>query len=333
MEEKKKSRNFAPLIPPHLSSEKDEVQQGGTFFNFKSIMKYNKQALDIPAQLAQLQQRGLMITDLTKAAQFLNNVSYFRFAAYLRPLEANAIHQFKAGSTFEQAEALYTFDAELRKILFAAIQRIEISLRSRVIHQFSLSHGPFWFYDASLTVSKYKFAENLAALERELKRTKEDFIAEHIAKYGDEDFPPAWKMLEVISFGTLTKLYINSSDTQAKKMIARSFDVKQAEVLESWMKSIVALRNTCAHHGRVWNRIMLKIPQLLNSPTGKWIINTHIDPKRFYAVACCTAYWLNNIDPTNTFIKDIKRLLRKYQIVDPAAMGFPCGWKKEPIWK
>ena len=77
---------------------------------------------------------------------------------------------------------------------------------------------------------------------------------------------------------------------------------------------------------------MLKIPQLLNSPTGKWIINTHIDPKRFYAVACCTAYWLNSIDPTNTFIKDIKRLLRKYQIVDPAAMGFPCGWKKEPIW-
>ena len=162
---------------------------------------------------------------------------------------------------------------------------------------------------------------------------RKDFIAEHIAKYGDEDFPPAWKMLEVISFGTLTKLYINSSDTQAKKMIARSFDVKQAEVLESWMKSIVALRNTCAHHGRVWNRIMLKIPQLLNSPTGKWIINTHIDPKRFYAVACCTAYWLNSIDPTNTFIKDIKRLLRKYQIVDPAAMGFPCGWKKEPIWK
>ena len=136
-------------------------------------MKYNKQALDIPAQLAQLQQRGLVITDLAKAGQFLNNVSYFRFAAYLRPLESNPIHQFKAGSTFEQAEALYTFDAELRKILFAAIQRIEISLRSRVIHQFSLSHGPFWFYDASLTVSKYKFAENLAALERELKRTKD----------------------------------------------------------------------------------------------------------------------------------------------------------------
>jgi hypothetical protein len=44
LEEKKKSRNFALLIPPHLSSEKDEVQQGGTFFNFKSIMKYNKQA-------------------------------------------------------------------------------------------------------------------------------------------------------------------------------------------------------------------------------------------------------------------------------------------------
>ena len=295
-------------------------------------MKYNKQALEIPAQLVQLQQRGLVISNLADAEKFLNNVSYFRFAAYLRPLEANPLHQFKPGATFEQAVALYTFDVELRKLLFAAIQRIEISLRSRIIHQFSLAHGPFWFFDATLTVSKHKYAENLVAMERELQRSKEDFIAEHIAKYGTEDFPPAWKMLEIVSFGTLTKLFINSSDTQAKKKIARSFDVRQAEVLESWMKSVVALRNACAHHGRIWNRVMLKIPQLLNTPTGKWINNIHIEPKRPYAIICCMAYWLNSIDPANTFTKDIKRLIRKNPFVDIHAMGFPNNWRKEPLW-
>lgn len=320
------------MIPPHLSSEKNEVQQGGTFLILNYDMKYSKQALDIPAQLNQLHQRGLEINDSVMAEQFLNNVSYFRFAAYLRPLEADASHHFKEKATFEQAVALYSFDAELRRLLFAAVQRIEIALRSRIIHQFSLAHGPFWFFDARLTVSKHKYAENLAALERELKRSKEDFISAHVAKYGSDDFPPAWKMLEIISFGTLTKLYINSADTQAKKRIARSFDVRQAEVLESWMKSLVALRNTCAHHGRVWNRIMLKIPQLLTSPTGRWIQNTQIDPKRAYAIFCCIAYWMNSIDQANTFTKDIKRLIRKYPNVDTSAMGFPHGWRKEPLW-
>jgi len=38
----------------------------------------------------------------------LGEVSYFRFAAYLRPMEADKqTHQFKPGSTFENAVALY----------------------------------------------------------------------------------------------------------------------------------------------------------------------------------------------------------------------------------
>ena len=116
---------------------------------------------------------------------------------------------------------------------------------------------------------------------------------------------------------------------------------KKVVTLHRWFRHTYLLKRMKCNRAELflilnllWNTTnKLKIPQLLNSPTGKWIINTHIDPKRFYAVACCTAYWLNSIDPANTFIKDIKRLLRKYRIVDPVAMGFPSGWKKEPIWK
>ena len=44
-------------------------------------------------------------------------------------------------------------------------------------------------------------------------------------------------------------------------------------------------------------------------------------------------YWLNTINPANTFVKDIKALLAKYPVVDPAAMGFPRGWQNEPLWQ
>jgi len=124
-------------------------------------MEYNKPALSITDQLAALQQRGLTIQDPAQAEQFLNNVSYFRFAAYLRIFK-QPDDTFRAGSTFEQVATLYSFDVELRRLLFAAIQRIEIALRSRVIHQFSLAHGPFWFLDASVAIDKRNFAENVS---------------------------------------------------------------------------------------------------------------------------------------------------------------------------
>ncbi len=45
------------------------------------------------------------------------------------------------------------------------------------------------------------------------------------------------------------------------------------------------------------------------------------------------AYWLNSINPANTFTKDIKALLTKYPVADPAAMGVPRGWQSEPLWQ
>ena len=98
-------------------------------------MKYNKQPLDIPAQIAMLKGRGLNIADEQAAEKTLNRISYFRLAAYLRPMEADKnTHQYKLNATFENAVALYEFDAELREMVFRAIGKIEIALRTKMIH-------------------------------------------------------------------------------------------------------------------------------------------------------------------------------------------------------
>ena len=186
----------------------------------------------------------------------------------------------------------------------------------------SLSHEPFWFLDASLAIDKPKFAKNLDTLQRELERTKEEFIKEHTAKYGTTNFPPAWKMLELVSFGCLTKLYMNFADTPAKKRIARSFGVAKYEALESWMRAVNALRNSCAHHARVWNRTMTMIPMLPPAMRNPWINVNGIVQTSPYAIFCCIAYWLNGIDAQNSFAADLKALLAKYPTVSPSAMGF-----------
>ena len=326
--ERKEVRTFALLDSAALPIE----QRTRADLFVYALMEYIKPALSITDQLTALQLRGLTIPDLVGAEQFLNNVSYFRFAAYLRIFEQSD-HTFRSGSTFEQVSTLYTFDVELRKLLFGAIQRIEIALRSRVIHQFSLAHGPFWFLDASLAIDKLKFARNLESLQRELERTKEEFIKEHTEKYGTTSFPPAWKMLELTSFGCLTKLYMNFNDTPIKKRIARGFGVEKTEALESWMRALNALRNACAHHARVWNRNMPMRPQLPPIMRNEWVDVNGIVPTCPYAIFCCIAYWLDGIDPQNTFAIDIKALLSKFPMVNPSAMGFPKTWQDEPLWQ
>lgn len=240
---------------------------------------------------------------------------------------------FKPGASFEKAVSLYEFDSRLRLLVFSAIQKIEVSLRSKIINRFSLAHGAFWFMDTDKAVDKHKFTENLGALERELQRSKDDFIKEHYEKYGKDSYPPAWKLLDLASFGCLTKLYFNFTDTSIKKKIARSYGVPQHEILESWMKAAGALRNACAHHRRIWNRAMPVMPQMPVTLKQDWIADRPQVANRFYAVFCCIAYWLNAIAPDNTLAADFKKLLAEYPNVDTAAMGFTPKWEEEDLWR
>lgn len=296
-------------------------------------MRYSNPPLDAYTLLSNLKDKGLTIEDEEKAIAFLGHVSYFRFAAYLRPFKMNDdAERYKQTATFEKAVVLYDFDAKLRMLLFSTIQQIEISLRSKIINQFSLAHGAFWFSDPELAIDKHKFTENLSTLDRELQRSKDDFIKEHAAKYGKEDFPPAWKLIDLSSFGCLTKLFFNFTDESVKKKIARSYGVPQQEILESWMKAINALRNCCAHHGRVWNRTMPVMPKMPSRLRQPWIANKPSIANKLYSVLCCLIYWANAIDPQNGLNQKFKCLLNEYPMVDVAAMGFPEGWQKEAIW-
>lgn len=295
---------------------------------------YTKQPISIADQISKLKSQGLIIADPNKAEKILGEVSYFRFAAYLRPMEANKqTHQFKPNSSFENAVALYEFDNALRQLLFAAIQRIEVALRAKIIQHFSMQHGAFWFMQINLHENEHRFLENLNALDREVQRSKEEFIKEHFIKYDKPEFPPAWKTLELASFGTLSKLYYNFADNKVKKRVAREFNFPQHETLESWMRSLAALRNHCAHHARLWNRFLNATPQMNVNLRGAWITNTQIDANKLYAVLCCVAYWLGSMGYGNEFKKSLSQLLQQYPSVDAAAMGFPKGWQQEPLWR
>lgn len=297
-------------------------------------MSYTKLPLDYPQLLQMLKDRGLIIRDDNNAIEQLKIISYFRLANYLRPMEHDKIsHKFKANSQFDNAVNLYYFDKKLRALLFTAIQSFEIALRSKTIHQISLVYGPFWIMDRSLFSDKKIFQDCAVRIQQEVFRSKEDFIQEHFNKYNDSLIPPVWKTLEVVSFGTLSKIFCNFKDNRIKKKIAREFDLPQHEYLESWCKCIVALRNCLAHHSRTWNRKYPLKPQLPLKLKDKWINATITSPTKLYAHICCLAYLQDATHPDNDFREQLKSLLQANPNVDVAAMGFPPHWESEPLWK
>lgn len=296
-------------------------------------MKYSKRPIDIPEQIAALSNRGLVIENEIFAQQQFSSISYFRLACYWKPYEINSnTHELVKGTSLEEILSLYAFDRDLRSIVFSAIQDIEIALRTRIIHHFSMKHGAFWFMNASLFSDAEIFDKCFLSLQNEVSRSKEDFLLEHFKKYDSPSIPPVWKTLEVASFGTLSKLFCNMADLSVKKSVAKSFGLPQYKYLESWIRSITVLRNCCAHHARIWNRRFPLMPQLPKHLSFAWIEVDVAKPMKLFALLSTILYLEQNI-VSNSSIKErlLALFLRQHQS-RLKAMGFPENWREQGLW-
>ena len=223
---------------------------------------------------------------------------------------------------------IITLTRNSKPCCFSAIQTIEVAIRTKIIKHFTLTFGAFWFMDERLAGNPDFFHSNLEHIRTEVKRSREEFITEHFLKYAEPDLPPVWKTLEVVSFGTLSKLFGNFKDATAKHQVAREFGLNHHKFLKSWMETLVALRNYCAHHSRVWNRRFPVKPQTPRRMPQDWISDFSFRQETIYPHLCCITYGLNSIYPKNTFVADFKAMLEKHPSVSTRLMGFPAHWEE-----
>jgi len=229
----------------------------------------------------------------------------------------------------------YNFDRELRILLFDVIEKIEISLRTKMIYHLSHEFDAWWFQKIDIFNDTQALVKTLSTMQEEIGRSKDVFIKEHKKKYKDDlRFPPAWKTLELTSFGGLSKLYGNlKNDVEAKDKIAEEFGAVNHTYLPSWLQTIAQIRNYCAHHSRLWNKNLPGSPKLLKNPPNEWLENVPTDNNRLYMHLCVMRYMLNIIVPENSFSVKLLELMTKYPTVDPKAIGFLDDWQNEPLWK
>lgn len=293
---------------------------------------YRKPTLSYQQQLQQLKDRGLAVEDDEKALHLLQNLSYYRLSGYWYPLLSDKQnHQFKPDATFDTAFNLYCFDRELRLLVLNELEKIEVAFRAQVVYQLSRSHSPFWFIDSKLFKNVSSHARSLSKIQAEYSRSDDQFIQSFKRKYADP-IAPAWITLEICSFGTLSRLYENLKPGKDKRDIAAYFYLPDT-VLETWLHSMVYVRNVCAHHARLWNRDMRIRPKHPQKPRRQWLANRGVRNNRTYFILSMIVYLLNTVNPNHSFKKRLFELLQKYPNIDIQAMGFPADWQSEPLWR
>ena len=55
--------------------------------------------------------------------------------------------------------------------------------------------------------SEYKYNTLMEDIENEVDRSEEEFIKHYYSRYSEPYMPPSWMTLEVVSFGSLSRLY------------------------------------------------------------------------------------------------------------------------------
>ena len=283
-------------------------------------LKEQQAPLSVEEQIENLKSLGLIIEDESLAKSFLNDVSYFRFIkAYslgLKPKNGN----YHEGVTFNQIRELYLFNANMRQLLFPQIEHIEVNLRCRISNYFSLVYGVLGYKDSTNFADTAYHAAFMKDVKGEIKRNKRaPFIRNFRDNYKDGEVP-FYALIEVFSFGTLSK-FLKNMKNEDKKAISATFGTRYT-YLESWIESLAYVRNLCAHYGRLYNVKLTKTPRLYPADRRNGIANN-----RLFGVLICMKHLLSSEKGWNAFVDSIDKMFTKYPHVKKESMGFPSNWK------
>ncbi|VBA60523.1 hypothetical protein LAUMK191_05569 [Mycobacterium attenuatum] len=323
---------------------------------------YTKPHLSFEDQVQLMKSRGLVCQDEPRAVRLLMQVGYYRLSAYVYPFrellpaeearKSSPAHyrsdNIRPGTSFEDVHSLWRFDRKLRLKFLDALEVVEIGLRTRLADVLGarnvFGHLETDALDADTCAepcpdgSADLFNEWLNRYEKLKDAAKnEDYMVHHRCKYGDP--VPVWIAVEFLDFGALCRLYrlLKKTDQNA---IAAGMGVKGGPLLGRWLRDLSYLRNVCAHHSRVWNRVLTYQSGKFNpSQVGPDLKHAASWPTRekIYVLSACLAYLVRSIDPATTWHLDFRTHVRKKfpdlpDISPESDMGFPSGWADLPLW-
>ena len=172
--------------------------------------------MTIEEQVENLKSIGLIVNDEEYAKKILNDISYFRlikaYSLNLKPKNGN----YESAVTFEQIVELYLFNANFRQIIFPEIEKVEINVRCRIANYFAEQYGVLGYLEADNFINPEYHQAFLDDIEEEIRRnSKAPFVKNFRDNYEGGNLP-IYALVEVFSFGTLSKFYKNMKNLDKK---------------------------------------------------------------------------------------------------------------------
>lgn len=233
------------------------------------IMKESKPPLNISQQILKIKSKKITIADESKCIAFLKRNNYqklFLFRSFFNPTSL----------TFENLVNLYNLDIEIRNIIFYGLGIIESKLKTELAYYHVLKDNNHGYLN-----SDYFFDKNFHSLfikeivkELNIPKKQPEMIKNHFNKYDDD--PPLYKIIEIFSFGQISKFYSNMLNTDKKALSKENYDRIDIFILKSWFIFLVEIRNACAHGTPLLTKKILYPPQKLKNSTWDPIENTDI---------------------------------------------------------
>lgn len=297
---------------------------------------YDKPPLTFDEQLDLLAKRGLVIDDRAQAFRILASTSYYRLSAYWYPFrirddDGNVTDTLEPETNSSTIIRLYEFDRHLRLAVMDAIERVEIAVRTRLTYQLAHAYGTFGHSLHTNFHPGFRHTKWLCDVEEESEHSKEAFISHYRETY--EGFPklPIWMATEVMSLGCISVLY-GGLKHEDKKPISEWFQVHHKK-LAHWFHVLTYIRNTCAHHGRLWNReLAIRPSSKTRNPLWKSPLTPRTD--RIFIILLMLRHLLAAIPQGGKWQKRCSALLTP--IADNPrwreSMGLPENWRNHPLW-
>lgn len=292
---------------------------------------FNKKSLSASEQIELLKQRGLIIKNTKDAENILKTIGYYRLSSYMRNFQIDKDHNFRQNTAFEEIINLYHFDQKLRQITFSAIEKIEIAYRASISNVMCKAFDSHWFCNAKCLTKNANICDICDLIEKEITKIKkgdkyaETFITNYYNKYSAPKLPPFWMVAETFSMGTLNYIF-HHIDFKYRNNIMQELgfqlDYKFMST-NNWLYALNVVRNICAHHSRLFNRVFRISPTKHSR-----VIEFSASNTTFYYIAMIIDYYSKILSNDILFENEIISLLSSHPTIDKTKMGFPKNWTR-----
>lgn len=297
------------------------------------MQQYPKNILSIQQQLQSYIDAGMIISSIADVEEVLKTIGFYRLRGYSFQLYDNANKQYLPGTSFDDIMKIYNFDQELSELVFSMISKIEVALRVRLTEALLIHGDALILQDSSIFNDKKKYWQNSSSVSSEIARSNDVFIKHNFDNHDGEI--PVWAAVEVMSFGTLSKLIKNlkTGKGSSYSVFAENYkyqslkgnSVKPSlDMLSSWIHTATIVRNMCAHNSRLYNRTIHTSPEIIDIDKAG-LAPVHCG---LYQVLLAMKYIRSTDTAWNDFVDAFKNLLNKYSgTVSLTAMNLPTDWE------